>query len=193
MSRPAAPATPPLPLMVVAGLFLASLALRPQLLAIGPLLPLIRDDLGLSATVGGLLTSIPVLCMGLGAPVGPLLAARLGPRTAFALCMALIIGSRAARSFAPDPLLVLFATFGIGIGTGFAGAVPSMIVSARLPGRPAVGTGAPFALGVARDMTGDFTASLWLLVGVAASLLVCVGFLPSARLRPGIGRSAVAA
>ncbi|MDO8483664.1 MAG: hypothetical protein Q7S35_01825, partial [Candidatus Limnocylindrales bacterium] len=65
-------ATARVPLTVVAGLFLATLALRPQLLAIGPLLPLIRDDLHLSASVAGLLTTIPVLCMGLFAPVGPL-------------------------------------------------------------------------------------------------------------------------
>ncbi len=50
-------------------------AMRPQILAIGPLLPLIRVDLGLPAGVAGLLTTIPVLCMGLFAPVGPRLAA----------------------------------------------------------------------------------------------------------------------
>ena len=68
-----------LPLGVIAGLFVASLAMRPQILAIGPLLPLMREDLGLSAGVAGLLTTIPVLCMGLFAPVGPRLAARSEP------------------------------------------------------------------------------------------------------------------
>ena len=43
--RPSAPGR--VPLTVVVALFLASLALRPQVLAIGPLLPLIREDLRL--------------------------------------------------------------------------------------------------------------------------------------------------
>ncbi len=70
---------PRVPIAVVVGLFVASLALRMQLLSIGPLLPLIRADLGLSAAPAGLLTTIPVLCMGLFAPFGPRLASRLGP------------------------------------------------------------------------------------------------------------------
>ena len=141
-------AAPRVPLAVVAGLFVASLALRQQLLSIGPLLPLIRDDLGLPAATAGLLTTIPVLCMGLFAPIGPRLAARLGPRLAFAACIALIAGFGVARSVAPGVPLILLATFGIGVGVGVAGAIPSMIVAGRISMRPALGTGA-YASGIA--------------------------------------------
>ncbi|HEY4190684.1 MAG TPA: MFS transporter, partial [Candidatus Limnocylindrales bacterium] len=44
--------------------------------------------------------------------------------------------------------LILLATFGIGIGVGTAGAIPSMIVARRIPMRPALGTGA-YASGIA--------------------------------------------
>ena len=71
--------SPAIPLGVIAGLFLASIALRPQLLSIGPLLPSIRADLAIPASVAGLITTIPVMCMGLFAPIGPRIAARLGP------------------------------------------------------------------------------------------------------------------
>jgi MFS transporter, CP family, cyanate transporter len=135
------------PLAVVAGLFLASIALRPQLLAIGPLLPFIRDDLGLPATVAGLLTTIPVLCMGLFAPVGPRLAARLGPRVAFAVCLGLITGFGLLRSVAPGVPALVATTFGIGVGIGMAGAIPSMVVARHVPRRPALGTGA-YAAGI---------------------------------------------
>jgi CP family cyanate transporter-like MFS transporter len=120
------------PLRVVAGLFLASLALRPQILAVGPLLPLIRADLGLSAGVAGLLTAIPVLCMGVFAPIGPRIAAIVGTRSAIAACLALIVGFGLIRSIAPSFELVLAATLGIGIGIGIAGAIPSMVVSQRI-------------------------------------------------------------
>jgi CP family cyanate transporter-like MFS transporter len=140
------------PIRVVAGLFLASLALRPQILAIGPLLPLIRGDLALSAGVAGLLTTIPVLCMGVFAPIGPRVAANLGTRSAFAGCLALIIGFGLIRSVVPSVELLLVTTLGIGIGIGIAGAIPSMVVSQGIAHRPALGTGA-YAGGIVAGST----------------------------------------
>ena len=142
----------PIPYAVIVGLFLATVALRPQLLAIGPLLPLIRDDLGLSASAAGLLTTIPVLCMGMFAPVGPYVAARLGPRNALAVCLGLAVGFGIIRAVAPIYPLVLLATFGLGVGVGVAGAIPSMIVSKRVTARPALGTGA-YAGGIVAGST----------------------------------------
>lgn len=171
------------PLAVVAGLFLASLALRPQLLAIGPLLPLIRDDLDLPASAAGLLTTIPVLCMGLFAPVGPTIAARLGPRLAFAGCLVAIAGLGVLRAVAPGYPVVLVATFGIGVAIGVAGAIPSMVVSERLPLRPALGTGA-YATGIVSGSTlaaavavplavgGDWRLSLAIISAVSALAVV---------------------
>lgn len=142
----------PIPYAVIVGLFLATLALRPQLLAIGPLLPLIRDDLDLPASAAGLLTTIPVLCMGAFAPVGPYVAARLGPRNALAVCLGLAVGFGIVRALAPVYPLVLLATLGLGIGIGVAGAIPSMIVSKRVASRPALGTGA-YAGGIVAGST----------------------------------------
>lgn len=141
-----------LPLSVIAGLFIASLAMRPQILAIGPLLPLIRDDLALPAGIAGLLTTIPVLCMGILAPAGPRLAARVGASAAFAACLGAIVAFGLARAWAPGIELILVTTLGIGVGIGTAGAIPSMIVSRRLPGRPALGTGA-YAGGIVAGST----------------------------------------
>ena len=152
-----------IPLGVVVGLFLASLALRPQLLAIGPLLPLIREDLDLPASLAGLLTTIPVLCMGIFAPIGPRFAARLGPRTAFAACLGVIVACGLLRAVAPAYPLILLATLGLGIGIGIAGAIPSMIVSQRIPERPALGTGA---------YAGGIVAGSTIAAGVAVPLAV---------------------
>ena len=46
----------------------------------------------------------------------------------------------------------------------------------------------PFALGAARDLTGSFQASLWILVAVAVALVACSLLLSPARLRHGIRR-----
>jgi CP family cyanate transporter-like MFS transporter len=190
---------PNVPLPVIAGLFIASIALRPQILAIGPLLPIIRDDLGLPAAVAALLTTFPVLCMGLLAPVGPRLAARVGPRLAFAGCLALIAGVGLVRAISPGLPVLLLLTIVIGIGIGVAGPIPSMVVAGRVPWRPALGTGAyaagivtgsAVAAAVAVPLSGGEDWRRALLVISAVSCLAVVVWLflvtPDAR-HPGVG------
>jgi CP family cyanate transporter-like MFS transporter len=46
----------------------------------------------------------------------------------------------------------------------------------------------PFILGAARDVTGDFGASLWLLVAIGVVLIGCCTLLSPDRLRRGIRR-----
>lgn len=192
------------PIAVVVGLFLATLAVRPQILAIGPLLPLIRADLGLSASAASLLTTIPVLCMGLFAPVGPMIAARLGPRAAFAGCLGIVVVFGVIRAIAPAFPVVLLATFGLGVGIGVAGAIPSMIVSQRIATRPALGTGA-YAGGIVAGSTlaaatavplaagGDWRRALLIIAAVsvasiAAWLVLVHADPPVPRLLAGVPR-----
>ena len=72
------------------GLMLVALNLRPALTSIGPLLRTIGDSFGLSATEQGILTTLPVLFLGLAAPLTPKLASRLGiERTVLAILLVL--------------------------------------------------------------------------------------------------------
>lgn len=178
---------------MLAGLFIATIGLRPQLIAIGPLAPLLREDLAVTAAVTGLLTTIPVLCMGLLAPVGPSLAARLGPRLALAACLALICGAGLVRALAPTIPLIVLVTVVIGIGIGIAGPIPSMVVADRLPRWRALGTGAyaggivlgsatAAAVAVPLAVDGDWRRAL--LVLSAASLLTIVAWLALVRREP---------
>jgi CP family cyanate transporter-like MFS transporter len=133
-------------------LFVAALALRPQLLAIGPLLPAIRADLGVAHAAAGLLGAIPVLCMGLLAPAGPRLVARLGTRAALALSLTGICVFGLLRSVAPDAATIVLATTAIGVSVGCAGAIPAIVVKLRAPGRPVLGTGS-YAGGIVAGST----------------------------------------
>ena len=69
----------PRPALLLAGLLLAAAATRPQLVgdraaATGR----IQEDLGVSHATVGLLGTIPVLCMGIFAPLGPKFINRWG-------------------------------------------------------------------------------------------------------------------
>ena len=127
---------------VVAALVLVGTALRPQALIIGPLVGLVQGDLGMSHGVAGLLSTIPVLCMSLLAPFGPVLAGLIGPRLGAAACVAMVGIFGVLRGLLPDTTTVLAATVGVGVGMALVGPILPMIVRARLPNNPAAGTGA---------------------------------------------------
>ena len=126
----------------VAALFLVAFAFRPVIVAIGPLMPTIRSDLGVEFWISGLLTTLPVLCLGLFAPVGPWLGLKLGPRLAVAVCVLITVAFGAARTLAPEPWQVLALTFAMGAGMGMAGPLLSITVRLRVPNRPGLATGA---------------------------------------------------
>jgi CP family cyanate transporter-like MFS transporter len=128
-------------LALLAGLFLAALSLRPQLVGIGPLIPAIQSDLDISHAIAGLLGTIPVFCMGLFAPPAPYLSRRLGSRTAIAGCLGLIAAFGIARALVPGAAGVILLTFPVGVGIGFAQALMPVAVKERFAHRPAFATG----------------------------------------------------
>jgi MFS transporter, CP family, cyanate transporter len=129
-------------LSTLVALLVLALVLRPQIIAIGPLQPAIQADLDISHSLVGALSAIPILCMGLFAPLGARVARRLGARNALALCAGLVVAFGLLRTFAPSPILILGLTFGIGLGMGLAGPILPRVVRRSLPSHPALGTGA---------------------------------------------------
>ncbi|HEY8869830.1 MAG TPA: MFS transporter [Candidatus Limnocylindrales bacterium] len=126
-------------------LFVGSLALRPQIVTIGPLAPSIANDLSVNHAFVGLLTTVPVLCMGIFAPLGPLIAARVGARRAMALGLLILGASALVRVTSSAAVPFLAATLGIGIGTGVSGPIPSILTKLHAPERAAVVGGAASA------------------------------------------------
>jgi MFS transporter, CP family, cyanate transporter len=125
----------------VAALFLVSLALRPQIIGVGPLIPAIQDDLGISHTVAGLLGTIPVLCMGVFAPAAAYVAGAVGGRAAIALSVGLIALGGVLRVAVHDAVFLIVLTLPVGIGIAVAGTLMPAAVKERIAHRPAFGTG----------------------------------------------------
>jgi CP family cyanate transporter-like MFS transporter len=123
------------------GLALAALTLRPQVVGIGPLLPAIQVDFGVSHAVAGLLVTIPVLCMGLFAPPAPMLAHRIGAIRAVTVAVALIAVGGVLRAFAPSAGALIALTIPIGIGMGLGNALMVVAVKERFANRPLLVTG----------------------------------------------------
>ncbi len=108
----------------------------------GPLIPSIQHGLGTTHAIAGLLGTIPVLCMGIFAPLAAYLAARVGTRRAMTLALALIGFVGIARALSPTAWTVVLLTIPVGVGMGIGNAIAPIAVRERMPLRPALGTGA---------------------------------------------------
>ena len=127
-------------------LLLATLAaafnLRIALVGIGPVIEDIRADTGVSSAVAGLLTTVPIVCMGLLAFTGPPVIDRLGIRRTIAGSLVLIGGGTLLRAAMPTGLTLILATFPIGVGLALAGVALPPLVKEHFPGRGGLVTGA---------------------------------------------------
>jgi CP family cyanate transporter-like MFS transporter len=138
----AASAAPAAPLATtLAALFIAALALRPNLIGVGPLLPQIIDDLGTTHAVTGLLATIPVVCMGLIAPFATRLARSIGARRGVVLGLVALAAAGVLRATAGDALSLVGMTVPIGLAIGVGGALLPVVVKERLPYAASVATG----------------------------------------------------
>ncbi|OYX35295.1 MAG: hypothetical protein B7Y99_04060 [Caulobacterales bacterium 32-69-10] len=90
---------------------------RPSLSSLGPVLPEAMRDTGLSPASAGLLTTLPVVCIGLFGLATPSLTRRLGEEMTVLLFTLLVAAGCAMRAFGTaTPLVIGCALGGIGIG-----------------------------------------------------------------------------
>ena len=139
LEPPPAATGPGWPQLVV--LVAVALNLRPALAAVPPVLDAIQADLGLSATGAGLLTALPVVCMGLFAPVGAALARRVGREAAVACALALVAAGTLVRGLEARALTLYGGTLVAGIGIAVGGALLPGVVKAWFPARAGTVTG----------------------------------------------------
>ena len=138
-SRPAE--GPPLWLVIV-GVVAVSLSMRTLMTSLPPLLPRLREDLGLSSVWLGVLTTLPVLCMGLLAPPAARLGLRLGVARCISLAMVAIAVGNLARGFGHEVLALYLGTLCAGAGIALAGTLLPGMVKASFPaGRAGLATG----------------------------------------------------
>src|SRR3954471_1112752 len=90
---------------VLVAIVAVALNQRPAVVGVAPVLRDLRADTGLSSTMAGLLTTVPVLCFGAFAAFAPRLARRIGLETAVALSLLLLAGGIALRLLPPVALL----------------------------------------------------------------------------------------
>ncbi|MEU3462509.1 MFS transporter [Streptomyces sp. NPDC006733] len=127
--------------LVLAGLVLAALNLRPAVTSLGPLMKEVRDGLGMSGAVAGLLTSVPALCFALFGIAAPRLARRFGAGAVVCAGMAAIATGLLLRPFASGTVLFLAASAVALAGIAVGNILMPVIVKRYFPDRVGAMTG----------------------------------------------------
>ncbi len=158
---------------VLAGIvILVSLNLRPAITGVGPISDLIQASTGLSTSAMGMLASIPVFCMGIGALLTPALIKRIGMDTTVTCALVGLGVTIVVRSFIPGVGLWV-GTVGVGLMIGLLNAVLPPIIKRDFPQR-------------ATGLTGLYSAALTLSSAVSAGVSVPIAGASSWRIATGI-------
>lgn len=158
--------------------------LRVAVGSIGVVLQSVRDDLGMSATVGGILTTLPVVCFALFGVGSAGAVRRLGLHRAAVLVLVLVATGLAVRSVVDSGVLFLVATAVSMAGAAVGNVILPPLVKAHFPDRVALMSslyGAALMGGAAlasvttvplSDAFGSWRAGigLWTLLGAVALL-----------------------
>lgn len=166
--------------LVVVGLFVAALNLRPAITSLGALLEDVRDGLHMSGSVAGVLTSVPPACFALFGFAAPRLARRFGPGAIVCAGMVAITAGLVIRPFAGGTAAFLAASALALMGIAVSNVLMPVIVKRYFPDR--VGT-----------MTGLYSMAVALGTALAAAATVPMAEALGGGWRTGLGIWAVPA
>lgn len=166
--------------LILFTIFAISINLRPAITSIGPLLDIIRIELTLSNAQVSLLTSLPVICMGLFASLAPILNEKIGLKWTVYLMLFLISFSTAVRGFMSGFRILIITALLIGVAIAILGPIISTIIKQNFPSKTAfvvgiysfgMGVGAMLSTGLTSyifELTSSylFTLSIWSLLGL---------------------------
>ncbi|HUL05369.1 MAG TPA: MFS transporter [Candidatus Acidoferrum sp.] len=186
--------------LLVASLVLVALNLRPALSSVAPVLPEIMRDTGLSSAGASLLTTAPVLCLGLFGPLAPVAARWMRSERVVFLFMAVLVLGLLMRGAGTVPALLSGSVL-IGIGIGIVNVLLPALIKKDFPRSAALMTGVyTMALSTGAALASGLTVPLskllagswaWALAAwVLPVLAAMVAWLPRLRDTPeaGVGR-----
>jgi CP family cyanate transporter-like MFS transporter len=150
------------PILVVTAVLLLAFNLRPAVTSLGAVLGDVGDDLGLTATAAGVLTTLPVVCFAAFGAVAPRLARRYGTPQVIATSVAAIALGLTIRAVTDSAVLFVILT-----AVGLAGMATGNVLLPAI-----VKSHFPNAIG---RMTGLYTTSIAVGTALAAALTVPVG------------------
>ena len=174
--------------LLIAGIILIAINLRPALAGVGPLIGAIRDSTGLSNTMLGLLTTLPLLAFGVVSMFTSVFTRRFGIEGTIAFALALLTLGISLRIL-PSAVALFGGTLLLGIAIAFGNVLLPSLVKRDFPEKTGLmtslyssmlGVGAALAAGVSVPLAEDLNLGWHWSLGVWAllSLLALLVWLP---------------
>ncbi|MBX9365148.1 CynX/NimT family MFS transporter [Streptomyces sp. WAC04114] len=193
--------------LLVLGIVLSALNLRPAITSLGALLEEVRDGLGMSGSVAGLLTSVPPLCFAVFGVMAPRLARRFGAGAVVCAGMVAIATGLLIRPYAGGTAGFLAGSALALMGIAVSNVLMPVIVKHWFPDRVgsmtglysmALALGTSLAAAVTVPLTdtlgGSWQTGLALWAGLAvAAVLPWLPFVRGRVTPPGAGEKAAEA
>lgn len=126
--------------LLILVIILISLNLRSSITAVGPLVPEIRISTGLSNSLIGLLTTIPVLAFGIFSILTPLFTRRMGTEGTMIFALSILTAGILMRAI-PVHFALFAGTLILGIGIALGNVLLPGIVKKQFPKRAGLVTG----------------------------------------------------
>lgn len=146
-------------ILLLVTIFAISINLRPAITSIGPMLETIREQLTLSNAQVSLLTTIPVISMGVFATLSPLFNRLFGLKRTMYAMLVLIGIMTALRGWFPNYTVLLLTAFIIGVAIAVVGPLLSAMIKQNFPERAASVIGVySFGMGVGSAASAGLTA-----------------------------------
>ncbi|MFF4215583.1 CynX/NimT family MFS transporter [Streptomyces nondiastaticus] len=111
---------------------LVGINMRPAIVAVSPLLDEIRHVTGLSNGGAGALSTLPLICFGIFAPLAPRLARRWGMERTLVAVLAVLLAGSAVR-LVPELLPLFAGTFLVGTAVAIANVVITALIKRDFP------------------------------------------------------------
>src|SRR5690554_1182855 len=152
--------------LLILGIVFVALNLRPALAGVGPLVSLIRESTGLSNSMLGLLTSLPLIAFGVVSTLTPLFTRRFGVSGTIAGALVVLAVGIYIRSL-PSISALYIGTALLGVAIALGNVLIPGLVKRNFPHKSglvtsiysgALGVGAAVAAGISLPLAGTLSS-----------------------------------
>ena len=143
---------------MVIGIIIAAFNLRPGMTSVGPLIGIIRDDVGLANWSAGLLTSLPLLAFAFISPIVPSISQRLTSEMTMVVGLMILMFGIVIRSLSLVSFLFV-GTVLVGLGIAICNVLLPGIVKEKFPTKVGL-------------MTSVYSTTMGVLAAIASGLSI---------------------
>ncbi|SDW55067.1 MFS transporter, CP family, cyanate transporter [Marinococcus luteus] len=174
--------------LLFAGIIMLAVNLRPALTSVGPLIPLIREDISLTRGTAGLITTLSLLTFAAVSPVAPKIGSKIGHQRALMVGVIVLIAGIVMR-YVPEAVFLFAGSLLVGAGIAMLNVLLPGVIKESFPHNigvmtsiytttmvlmAAVGSGVSVPLASSAGLGWQWSLLFWVVPAIAAVL--CWGF-----------------